>query len=84
MENIAEMANAVTPSKAYSYHKPSTEGLEKITTLRKAFTMLDELIKSTAPNSRERSKALTELEDSAMWAIKAVVCNDPESVVDNN
>ena len=82
-ENIATMATNVTPSKTYSYHKPSTEGLEKIKTLRKAFTMLDELVKSTAPNSRERSKALTELEDSAMWAIKAVVCNDPESAIES-
>jgi hypothetical protein len=34
-----------------------------------------------APASRERSIALTELEGSAMWAIKSVVCNDPESEV---
>ena len=35
-----------------------------------------------SPKSREQSVALTELETTAMWAIKAVVCNDPESEVD--
>lgn len=67
--------------KTYQYHKPSTQGLDKISQLRKAFSDLHDLVESLAPASRERSIALTELEGSAMWAIKAVVCNDPESVI---
>lgn len=66
----------------YAYHKPSDDGLTKITKIRKAFSDLDLLIKELAPNSREKSVAITELEDSAMWAIKAVVLNDPQSVVE--
>lgn len=69
-------------SKTYNYHKPSAAGLEQITRLRKAFTELDTLVQQLAPNSRERSVAITHLETAAMWAIKAVVCNDPESVVE--
>lgn len=67
--------------KTYAYHKPSTDGIAKIATLREAFSSLHDLIESTAPNSREKSVALTNLETTAMWAIKAVVCNDPESEV---
>lgn len=67
--------------KTYAYHKPSTEGLRKITRLRQAFSDLTEDILHHAPESRERSVALTNLEQAAMWAIKAVVCNDPESEV---
>lgn len=67
--------------KTYAYHKPSQEGLDKITTLRKAFSDLHDLIEGTAPQSREKSVALTNLETTAMWAIKAVVCNDPKSEV---
>jgi len=67
--------------KTYAYHKPGAEGLEKIAKLRKAFSDLHDLIEETAPASREKSVALTNLETTAMWAIKAVVCNDPESVV---
>lgn len=68
--------------KAYSYHKPSDAGLEKIRTLRTAFSAMHGVVEELAPASRERSVALTELETAAMWAIKAVVCNDPDSTVE--
>lgn len=67
--------------KTYSYHKPSDDGLGKITSLREAFSALHDLIEQTCPPSREKSVALTNLETTAMWAIKAVVCNDPKSEV---
>lgn len=66
--------------KPYAYHKPSEDGLSKITQLRKAFSDLDKLIQELCPNSREKSTAITQLETTAMWAIKAVVINDTESV----
>jgi hypothetical protein len=67
--------------KTYAYHKPSESGVEKIARLRKAFSDLDDLISELAPNCREKLVALTNLETVAMWAIKAVVCTDPESQV---
>lgn len=67
--------------KTYAYHKPSDDGLEKITKLREAFSKLQDLIDEVAPNSREKSVAITNLETTAMWAIKAVVTNDPESEI---
>lgn len=67
--------------KTFAYHKPSAAGVEKIAALREAFSRLHDEIEQLAPNSREKSVALTNLETTAMWAIKAVVCNDPESVV---
>jgi len=67
--------------KTYAYHKPSELGLEKIAVLRAAFSDLHDTVEQLAPASRERSVALTELETAAMWAIKAVVCNDPASEV---
>jgi hypothetical protein len=66
--------------KSYAHHKPSDEAVEKIRMLRQAFSDLDDLITSTAPASRERSVAITNLETAAMWAIKSIVVNDPESV----
>lgn len=68
--------------KTYAYHKPGKKGMEKIAELRKAFSDLHDKILATAPETRERSVALTNLEQSAMWAIKSVVCNDPESVME--
>lgn len=68
--------------KPYAYHKPTDSGLTKITQLRKCFSDADRLIKELCPQSRERAVAITELETTAMWAIKAVVLNDSGSVVE--
>lgn len=68
--------------KTYAYHRPSAGGVHKIAKLREAFSQLHDQIEELAPNSREKSVALTNLETTAMWAIKAVVFNDPESEVD--
>lgn len=68
--------------KPYAYHKPGDEGLLKITQLRRCFSDADKLVKELCPASRERSVALTELETTAMWAIKAIVLNDPKSVAE--
>jgi len=65
--------------KTYAYHKPGEMGLDRIRQLRDLFSQLHEEIERLAPQSRERSVALTNLETAAMWAIKSVVCNDPES-----
>jgi hypothetical protein len=67
--------------KTYAYHKPSEEGLKTITMLREQFSILHNTIMNSCSNSRERSVALTNLETTAMWAIKAVVFNDPKSEV---
>ena len=67
--------------KPFAYHKPSDAGLEKITALRAGFSEVKRLIEKTCPESRHRSVAITELETAAMWAIKAVVFNDPLSEV---
>lgn len=67
--------------KTYAYHKPSAEGLKKIDELRQLFSKVDDEIRRLSPVSREQSVALTHLETMAMWAIKAVVCNDPQSEI---
>jgi hypothetical protein len=67
--------------KTYAYHKPGENGLKLIATLREAFSSLHVLVTETAPATRERAVALTNLERAAMWAINSVVCNDPESVI---
>ncbi len=76
------MEDNVPIDKPYAYHKPSEDGLRKITDLREAYSMISKVIQVVCPNSREKSIAITELETSAMWAIKSVVFNDPESTVE--
>lgn len=71
-----------TIEKTFAYHAPSEVAKAKITTIREEFSALKKRIEIECPNSRERAVALTELETSAMWAIKSVVSNDPESIAD--
>ncbi len=67
--------------KAFAYHQPSPGGIESIQKIREAYSNLLDVIEAECPVSRERSVAITELETSAMWATKAIVMNDDESVV---
>lgn len=68
--------------KTFAYHKPSQKGLDKIARLREGYSALLTLIEEVDPDpSREKSLALTNLETSAMYAVKAVVFHDPESEV---
>lgn len=68
--------------KTYAHHFPSPASVDVIAELRGAFSRLHEQIEASCPASRERSVALTNLETTAMWAIKSVVCNDPASVAE--
>lgn len=68
--------------KPFAYHKPSTDGLSKINAIREAYSTLKAVIEEHCPSSRHKAVALTEMETSAMWAIKAVVFNDPNSIVE--
>jgi len=68
--------------KPYAYHKPSARGLEAITRLREVFSQVEQTIREVCPPSRHTSLAITNNEQTAMWAIKAVVFNDPDSEVE--
>jgi len=68
--------------KPYAYHKPSPDGLDKINRLREHFSEGERLIKEICGNNRQASIAITQNEQTAMWAIKAVVFNDPNSVAE--
>lgn len=58
-------------------HKPDEEGISKCEKLRLKIIELDDLIQQEVVNSREKSIALTKLEECRMWAIKGVVIGYP-------
>jgi len=73
--------------KPYAYHTPSEQGLSKINRLREHFSEGERLIRELCVDAeskptRQQSVAITNNEQTAMWAIKAVVFNDPQSVAD--
>ena len=69
--------------KTFAHHSPSPECLKKIRELRMMFSNMASVMEGLCPPSRELSVALTNLETTAMWAIKAVIVNDPNSKVED-
>ena len=67
--------------KTFAHHTPTPEAVEQIRLVRAAYSDLLKVL-NTLPSSREKSVAVTNLETSAMWAIKGLVCNDPASKVE--
>ena len=53
--------------------KPADEAVERIEEVREAAKQFGALILAFAPFGRERALAVTKLEESAMWAVKAIV-----------
>lgn len=52
---------------------PTHEEIERIEGIREMAQHLGFNICTSAPDSRERSLALTHLEDCVMWAVKSIV-----------
>jgi len=74
--------NKATGVNPFGYFKPSEEMLPLIQTVRDGYSTLHNLL-LTLPPSRQRAVAVTELETSAMWAIKGLVLNDPGATQPN-
>lgn len=68
-----------TTKNPFGYFKPDESMLKPIADTRAAYTFLHQFLMAQ-PASRERSLAITKLEESSMWAIKGLVLNDPLSI----
>jgi len=71
-----------TQPNPFGYFKPHEDMLPLIQEVREAYTVVNKFL-LTLPASRQRSIAITELETSAMWAIKGLVLNDQKSTQPN-
>jgi hypothetical protein len=61
---------------AFQYHAPKPGQPEKYEALRSKAKELAYLINDSCPNSRERSLAMTQLEQSVMWANASIARNE--------
>lgn len=59
----------------FTYHNPKEGQLEKYEVLREKAKEFAYLIEEVCPNSREKSLAITKLEESSMWANASVARN---------
>ncbi|NCC60983.1 MAG: hypothetical protein EOM12_08565 [Verrucomicrobiae bacterium] len=60
----------------FKYHSPKAGQPEKYTELRNKAKELAYLIDELCPASRERSLALTKIEESIMWANASIARNE--------
>lgn len=61
---------------AFTYHAPQEDQPERYVAVRAAARSLAELMMACCPPSRERSLALTELEQAVMWANASIARNE--------
>ena len=59
----------------FKYHRPSDSTQENLANLRAEIYDLAVTLDTVLPNSREKSLAITKVEEALMWAIAAVVRN---------
>lgn len=59
----------------FKYHTPQEGQPEKYTAVREKAKELAYLIDELCPNSREKSVAMTKLEEAVMWANASVARN---------
>jgi len=71
--NDSDTARLAALERSMTNHTPSADGIERIEKVREAAKDLGAVIIGDCPDSRERSLALTHLEDAVMWAVKSVV-----------
>ena len=61
---------------SFTYHSPKEDQPERYVELRDEAYQLAIKIMECCPQSRERSLAITALENAVMWANKAIACNE--------
>ena len=65
-------------SERFEHKKPNEEGVKVIQDTRDACKDLAVLLDRIVPESREKSLAITKLEEVSMWANKAIVFHPRE------
>lgn len=62
----------------FEFIKSNAASVEKIHQVREACGVLGAVLESLIPDCRERSLALTNLEQAAMWANRAIAVNQAQ------
>ena len=62
--------------KKFTYHQPHGDQPERYEQIRDSARVLAILVENLCPESRERSLAITKLEESVMWANASIARNE--------
>ena len=64
--------------KSFTYHKPFGSQPERYELIRAAAKGIAKIISMTCPDSREKSLAITNLQQAVMWANASIAINERE------
>jgi hypothetical protein len=73
------MQTAQNVKRSLTNVRPSAEAVERIELYRESAKVLVDIIFKAIPECRERSLAITHLEETVMWGVKAICLTDPEA-----
>lgn len=62
----------------FSYHKPVKDQPERYELLRSHGKALAMAVQNCCPESREKSLAITNIQQAVMWANASIAINEPE------
>jgi hypothetical protein len=68
--------DAADLSNRFTYHPPKGDQAVRYSEIRRAALDLATMLNDVAPDSREKSLAITHLEDTVMWANAAIARNE--------
>lgn len=60
----------------FTYHAPKEDQLARYTEIRQNAKLTAELFDKLCPDSREKSLAMTKLEEAVMWANASIARNE--------
>ena len=60
----------------FSYHAPKGDQAERYTVIREKAKEFANIIEDNCPDSREKSLALTNLQQSVMWSNASIAINE--------
>ena len=61
------------PKNTFDHHAPTPEQIARITAVRNSYKVVEGVMEKLVPVGRHRSIAYTELENSCMRAVKAII-----------
>lgn len=64
----------------FTYHKPFGTQQDRYVALRDKAKELAKMIETSCPDSRERSLAITNVQQAVMWANAAIAINEKEQL----
>jgi len=62
----------------FTYHKPLADQPQRYEAIRHSAKALAQMIQKSCPESREKALALTNLQQSVMWANASIAINETE------